>query len=115
MRLPVGLEPLPDGPVLPGRAQHGKGPGVDRSGDAFRHGNFAGSAPGGVLRLAGDDHTCKSSTTSHQSEYALMDAMIPVLNPAGVQEILEFGLIAWALSGIQVRLLGSPQSDRRDG
>jgi indolepyruvate ferredoxin oxidoreductase len=78
---------------------YGKGPGVDRSGDAFRHGNLAGSAPyGGVLLLAGDDHTCKSSTTSHQSEYALMDAMIPVLNPAGVQEILEFGLIAWALS-----------------
>jgi indolepyruvate ferredoxin oxidoreductase len=78
---------------------YGKGPGVDRSGDAFRHGNLAGSAPhGGVLLLAGDDHTCKSSTTSHQSEYALMDAMIPVLNPAGVQEILDFGLHGWALS-----------------
>ena len=78
---------------------YGKGPGVDRSGDAFRHGNLAGSAPyGGVLLLAGDDHTCKSSTTSHQSEYALMDAMIPVFNPAGVQEILEFGLYGWALS-----------------
>ena len=78
---------------------YGKGPGVDRSGDAFRHGNLAGSAPhGGVLLLAGDDHTCKSSTTSHQSEYALMDAMIPVLNPAGVQEILDFGLYGWALS-----------------
>ncbi|MGP2492415.1 indolepyruvate ferredoxin oxidoreductase family protein [Mesorhizobium sp. PUT5] len=78
---------------------YGKGPGVDRSGDAFRHGNLAGSAPyGGVLLLAGDDHTCKSSTTSHQSEYALMDAMIPVLNPAGVQEILDYGLYGWALS-----------------
>ncbi len=78
---------------------YGKGPGVDRSGDAFRHGNLAGSAPyGGVLLLAGDDHTCKSSTTSHQSEYALMDAMIPVLNPAGVQEILDFGRFGWALS-----------------
>jgi len=78
---------------------YGKGPGVDRSGDALRHGNLAGSAPlGGVLLLAGDDHTCKSSTTSHQSEYALMDAMIPVLNPAGVQEILDFGLYGWAMS-----------------
>jgi len=78
---------------------YGKGPGVDRSGDAFRHGNLAGSAPfGGVLVLAGDDHTCKSSTTSHQSEYALMDAMIPTLNPAGVGEILEFGLLGFAMS-----------------
>ncbi|PQA87695.1 indolepyruvate ferredoxin oxidoreductase family protein [Hyphococcus luteus] len=78
---------------------YGKGPGVDRSGDAFRHGNLAGSAHhGGVLILAGDDHTCKSSTTSHQSEYALMDAMIPILNPAGVQDILDFGLFGWALS-----------------
>lgn len=78
---------------------YGKGPGVDRSGDALRHGNLAGSAPfGGVLLLAGDDHTCKSSTTSHQSEYALVDAMIPVLNPAGVQEILDFGLYGWAIS-----------------
>ena len=65
---------------------YGKGPGVDRSGDAFRHGNLAGSAPhDGVLVLAGDDHTCKSSTTSHQSEYALMDAMIPVLTVFGLQ------------------------------
>ncbi len=78
---------------------YGKGPGVDRSGDAFRHGNLAGSAPhGGVVLLTGDDHTCKSSTTSHQSEYALMDAMIPVLNPAGVAEIIPFGLFAFALS-----------------
>ncbi|WP_158969434.1 indolepyruvate ferredoxin oxidoreductase family protein [Chachezhania sediminis] len=78
---------------------YGKGPGVDRSGDALRHGNLAGTAPhGGVLVLAGDDHTAKSSTTSHQSEYALVDAMIPVLNPSGVREILEFGLFGWALS-----------------
>lgn len=78
---------------------YGKGPGVDRSGDAFRHGNLAGTAPhGGVLVLAGDDHTCKSSTTSHQSEFALMDAMIPTLNPAGIQDILDFGLFGWALS-----------------
>jgi indolepyruvate ferredoxin oxidoreductase len=78
---------------------YGKGPGVDRSGDVLKHGNAAGSAPrGGVLLLAGDDHTCKSSTLPHQSEYAFMDACIPVLNPSGVQEILELGLYGWAVS-----------------
>ena len=78
---------------------YGKGPGVDRSGDALKHGNAAGSAPlGGVLLLAGDDHTCKSSTLAHQSEYAFMDACIPVLNPSGVQEILDLGLYGWAMS-----------------
>jgi indolepyruvate ferredoxin oxidoreductase len=78
---------------------YGKGPGVDRSGDAFRHGNLAGSAPrGGVLLLAGDDHVCKSSTTSHQSEFALMDAMIPVLAPASLAEIGPLGLYGWSLS-----------------
>ncbi|GIK98753.1 MAG: indolepyruvate ferredoxin oxidoreductase [Alphaproteobacteria bacterium] len=78
---------------------YGKGPGVDRSGDVFRHGNLQGSARhGGVLLLAGDDHTCKSSTTAHQSEYAFMDACIPVLNPAGVQEFLDLGIYGWALS-----------------
>ena len=78
---------------------YGKGPGVDRSGDAFKHANNAGTAPhGGVLALAGDDHTCKSSTLPHQSEYAFMDASIPVLNPAGVQEFLDYGLYGWALS-----------------
>ena len=78
---------------------YGKGPGVDRSGDVFKHGNAAGSARyGGVLVLAGDDHTCKSSTLPHQSEYAFMDACIPVLNPSGVQEILDLGLYGWAMS-----------------
>jgi len=78
---------------------YGKGPGVDRSGDALRHGNLAGSSPlGGVLCLLGDDHTCESSTTAHHSEYAMVDAMIPVLNPAGVQEILDYGLYGIALS-----------------
>ncbi|MGI9332573.1 MAG: indolepyruvate ferredoxin oxidoreductase family protein, partial [Gammaproteobacteria bacterium] len=78
---------------------YGKGPGVDRSGDALRHGNLAGSAPlGGVLCLLGDDHICESSTTAHQSEFAMVDAMIPVLNPAGVQEILDYGLYGIALS-----------------
>ncbi len=78
---------------------YGKGPGVDRSGDVFRHANLAGSAAhGGVLLLAGDDHTCKSSTTAHQTEFAFMDAMIPVLNPAGVQEFLDLGIHGWAMS-----------------
>ena len=78
---------------------YGKGPGVDRSGDALRHANLAGTSRlGGVVALMGDDHTCESSTTAHQSEFAFVDAMIPVLNPAGVQEILDFGLLAWAMS-----------------
>lgn len=78
---------------------YGKGPGVDRSGDVFKHANCAGvSRYGGVLAVAGDDHTCKSSTLPHQSEYAFMDAQIPVLNPAGVQDILDLGLLGWALS-----------------
>src|SRR5229473_2673365 len=78
---------------------YGKGPGVDRSGDALKHGNSAGSARhGGVLALAGDDHTCKSSTLAHQSEFAFIDAAIPVLNPAGVEEILDLGLYGWAMS-----------------
>lgn len=78
---------------------YGKGPGVDRSGDAFRHGNLAGTSPnGGVLVLMGDDHTCESSTTSHQSEYALVDAMMPIFNPANIQDMLAFGLHGWALS-----------------
>jgi len=78
---------------------YGKGPGVDRSGDVFRHANLAGTSPnGGVLVLMGDDHTCESSTTAHQSEYALVDAMMPILNPVNVAEIIEFGLHGWALS-----------------
>ncbi len=78
---------------------YGKGPGVDRTGDVFRHANHAGtSRHGGVLALLGDDHTCESSTSAHQSEFAMVDAMIPVLNPAGVQEILDYGLLGFALS-----------------
>ena len=78
---------------------YGKGPGVDRSGDVLRHANLAGTSRlGGVVALLGDDHTCESSTTAHHSEYAMVDASIPVLNPAGVQEILDFGLYAFALS-----------------
>ncbi|PIB23061.1 indolepyruvate ferredoxin oxidoreductase [Amylibacter kogurei] len=78
---------------------YGKGPGVDRSGDVFRHANMAGTSPlGGALVIMGDDHTCESSTTAHQSDYALMDAMIPVFYPATVSEILEYGLHGWAMS-----------------
>lgn len=78
---------------------YGKGPGVDRSGDALRHANYAGTAPnGGVLLLAGDDPACKSSTVPSQSEHALIDANIPVLNPINVQEVLDFGLYGWAMS-----------------
>jgi indolepyruvate ferredoxin oxidoreductase len=78
---------------------YGKGPGVDRSGDAFRHGNLAGSAAqGGVLLLAGDDHVCKSSTTSHQSEYALMDAMVPIVTPSSIADIIGYGMHGWAMS-----------------
>jgi indolepyruvate ferredoxin oxidoreductase len=78
---------------------YGKGPGVDRSGDAFRHAhNFGTSAHGGMIALLGDDHASESSTTAHQSEFAMVDAMIPVLNPAGVQDILDFGLYGFAMS-----------------
>ena len=78
---------------------YGKGPGLDRTGDVFRHANHAGTSKhGGVLALMGDDHTCESSTSAHQSEFAFVDYMIPVLNPAGVQEILDYGILGFALS-----------------
>ena len=78
---------------------YGKGPGVDRSGDVFKHANLAGTAPlGGVIALMGDDHTCESSTLAHQSEFAFIDAMMPVLNPANIQELLDYGLYGWAMS-----------------
>lgn len=78
---------------------YGKGPGVDRSGDVFKHANAAGtSAHGGVLVVAGDDHPAKSSTLPHQSDHILKACMIPVLFPATVQEILDYGTIGWALS-----------------
>jgi indolepyruvate ferredoxin oxidoreductase len=78
---------------------YGKGPGVDRSGDVFKHANIAGTAKhGGVLVIAGDDHSCKSSSLPHQSEHAFIAAMIPVMNPSGVREFLEFGLHGWAMS-----------------
>jgi indolepyruvate ferredoxin oxidoreductase len=78
---------------------YGKGPGVDRSGDVMRHANMAGTAPlGGVIMAMGDDHTGESSTTLHQSDWAMVDAYMPVLSPAGVQEILDYGVFGFALS-----------------
>ncbi len=78
---------------------YGKGPGVDRSGDVMRHANMAGTSPnGGVIMAMGDDHTGESSTTLHQSDWAMVDAYMPVLSPAGVQEILDYGLYGYALS-----------------
>jgi indolepyruvate ferredoxin oxidoreductase len=78
---------------------YAKGPGVDRSGDVFRHANLAGTSKhGGVLALMGDDHTAESSTNAHQSEFAFVDTSIPIFNPAGVQEIIDYGLHAYAMS-----------------
>ena len=78
---------------------YGKGPGVDRSGDAMRHANMAGSsAKGGVVMAMGDDHTGESSTTLHQSDLAMVDAQMPIVSPAGVQEILDFGHYGFELS-----------------
>ncbi len=94
----IGLFPAPakDGVFA---MWYGKGPGADRSIDVFKHANSAGTAPhGGVLVLAGDDHGAKSSTLAHQSEHVFMAAQIPVLNPAGVQELIDYGLFGWALS-----------------
>lgn len=78
---------------------YGKGPGVDRSGDAMRHANMAGTSPlGGAIMAMGDDHTGESSTVCHQSDWAMIDAYMPILSPAGVQEILDYGLYGYALS-----------------
>ena len=78
---------------------YGKGPGVDRTGDVFRHGNMAGTSPhGGVICLMGDDHTAESSTNAHQTEFVFVDRMMPILNPAGVQEIMDYALHGIALS-----------------
>lgn len=78
---------------------YGKGPGVDRCGDVFKHGNSAGSSQhGGVLVLAGDDHAAKSSTLAHQSEHIFKACGLPVLFPSNVQEYLDYGLHGWAMS-----------------
>jgi len=78
---------------------YGKGPGVDRTGDVFRHANSNGTSKfGGVLALAGDDHGIVSSTVAHQSEHGFMGWMMPVLHPSNVQEVLDYGLIGIAMS-----------------
>ena len=78
---------------------YGKGPGVDRSGDALKHGNYAGTSEhGGVLAVFGDDHAGKSSTVAHQSEQAMVGFCIPTLYPATVQEYIDFALAGWAMS-----------------
>lgn len=86
---------------------YGKGPGVDRTGDVFKHANAAGTSKyGGVLALAADDHACRSSTLPHGSEGEFTSAMMPILNPAGVQDILDMGLIGWAMSRYTGRWVG---------
>ncbi len=78
---------------------YGKGPGVDRAGDAFHCANMAGThRHGGVLAVSGDDHSAHSSTYPHQTEYVFQNAFMPVLNPASVQDVLDLGLAGWALS-----------------
>ncbi|MFT4249494.1 MAG: indolepyruvate ferredoxin oxidoreductase family protein, partial [Pseudomonas sp.] len=86
---------------------YGKGPGVDRSGDVFKHANAAGTSPrGGVLALAADDHACRSSTLPHGSEEEFVSAMMPILNPSGVQDVLDLGLVGWAMSRYTGRWIG---------
>ncbi|MDB5957889.1 indolepyruvate ferredoxin oxidoreductase family protein [Ramlibacter sp.] len=78
---------------------YGKGPGVDRAGDALKHGNAYGASPhGGVLMVAGDDHGCVSSSMPHQSDQAFQAMHAPIVSPANVAEYLEFGLYGWQLS-----------------
>jgi indolepyruvate ferredoxin oxidoreductase len=78
---------------------YGKAPGVDRSGDVMRHASANGTAPkGGVLAIVGDDHGCKSSTLSCQSDHALYAMQIPLLYPASLQEFVEYGLLGIAMS-----------------
>ena len=78
---------------------YGKGPGVDRTSDVFKHANMAGTTPwGGVIAIAGDDHVAKSSTAAHQSDHIFKACGLPVFFPASVQEILDFGIHAFAMS-----------------
>jgi indolepyruvate ferredoxin oxidoreductase len=78
---------------------YGKGPGVDRCGDVFKHANAAGSAKnGGVLCVAGDDHGAKSSTLPHQSDHAFISAMMPYLYPSSIHDMIELGLLGIAMS-----------------
>ena len=96
---------------------YGKAPGVDRAADALRHANAAGTARrGGVLLVAGDDHACKSSSYPTQSELLMQHLEIPVLSPASIQEVLDFGLLGWAMSrfaGVWVSLIAL--TDLMDG
>ncbi len=89
---------------------YGKGPGVDRCGDVFKHGNYSGTAEhGGVIALAGDDAQAKSSVWASQSDYAFIDAEMPVLSPASVADLIELGLLGYAMSrytGLWIGLLG---------
>ncbi len=94
----VGLFPQPKHQGVFGM-WYAKAPGIDRSGDALRHANYAGtSGLGGVLALAGDDHACKSASLPSQSDFAFRDACIPMLNPADIGEVLRFGLLGFAMS-----------------
>ncbi|MGE0830476.1 MAG: indolepyruvate ferredoxin oxidoreductase family protein, partial [Hyphomonadaceae bacterium] len=94
----IGLTPNPNVDGVFG-VWYGKGPGVDRAMDVFKHANSAGTSPtGGVLALLGDDHGCQSSTLAHQSEQVIAAAMMPILNPASVQEYIDFGIYGFALS-----------------
>ena len=97
---------------------YGKAPGVDRSGDVFKHANFAGvGRTGGVLAVAGDDATAKSSTLPSQSEAAFYDALMPVLSPGSVQEVLDLGRLGFEMSrysGLWVGL-GDQDGDVRRG
>jgi indolepyruvate ferredoxin oxidoreductase len=78
---------------------YGKGPGVDRCGDVFKHANYAGTSKhGGVLLVAGDDHSARSSAVAHQSEHTFSACAIPVLAPADLQDCLDLGLHGWAMS-----------------
>ncbi|MDQ7747049.1 indolepyruvate ferredoxin oxidoreductase family protein [Hydrogenophaga pseudoflava] len=78
---------------------YGKGPGVDRCSDVFKHANMAGTTPwGGVIAVAGDDHVAKSSTAAHQSDHIFKACGLPVFFPSTVQEILDLGLHAFAMS-----------------
>ena len=78
---------------------YGKGPGVDRCADVFKHANMAGTTPwGGVLAVAGDDHVAKSSTAAHQSDHIFKACGTPVFFPASVQDILDLGVHAFAMS-----------------
>jgi indolepyruvate ferredoxin oxidoreductase len=78
---------------------YAKNPGLDRAGDAIKHGNFNGSAKlGGVLAVVGDDHAAKSATMPNQGDFAFMSFLMPVLHPSNVQEVIDFGLYGWAMS-----------------